>query len=146
MVLYSARVCSRLPPMPFYQVDNAGGAWTHALHTHADEINDDGNGPTSRTPARRARKQLPRYRVTALPRYRGTPRPRPTLASATALAAGDSQRPPTPARARQEHDRRPCTFPPRAGERSQGSCVNNRNAEHMPGTSTWKWYRTVLFM
>lgn len=62
--------------MPFYQVDNAGGAWTHALHIHADEINDDGNGPTSRTPARRARKQLPRYyRVTALPRYRGTPRP-----------------------------------------------------------------------
>jgi len=60
--------------MPIYQVDNAGGAWTHALHTHADEINDDGNGPTSRTPrAARARKQLPRYRVTALPRDPPTP-------------------------------------------------------------------------
>ena len=86
--------------MPFYQVDNAGGAWTHALHIHADEINDDGNGPTSRTPraaSAQAATALPRYRVTA-----GPPDPRPTLASATALAAGDSQRPPTPARARQE--------------------------------------------
>ena len=62
------------------------------------------------TDAGAARKQLPRYRVS---RYRvtaGPPDPRPTLASATALAAGDSQRPPTPARARQEHDRRPSHF------------------------------------
>jgi hypothetical protein len=61
--------------MPFYQVDNAGGAWTHALHIHADEINDDGNGPTSRTPARMPARRASSYRVTALPRYRGTPRP-----------------------------------------------------------------------
>lgn len=60
--------------MPFYQVDNAGGAWTHALHTHADEINNDGNGP--RTHGRRRRRGAQAaYRVTALPRYRGTPRP-----------------------------------------------------------------------
>ena len=34
------------------------GAWTHALHTHADEINNDGNGPTNgRARARGALEQ-----------------------------------------------------------------------------------------
>ena len=131
--------------MPFYQVDNAGGAWTHALHIHADEINDDGNGPTSRTPARRASSyRVTALAVTALPRDPPTPgQPSRRLRhSRPATLRGHRHRQElgkstTPA---------PVTFPPRAGERSQGSCVNHRNAEHMPGTSTWKWYRTVLFM